>query len=126
MGVAVLYLHSAALKFQMPQMGSYVEQTVFLKNQTWFVTKDDNWATRIGIYGNSVGDSLTDFAAERCESFFMGAEVGTLSSVAAMIFISLLKSALGGCAPLLVRLGIDPGHPHISPNQALKRGYTWP
>jgi len=117
----IALFRSAALKFQMPQMGSYVEQTVFLKNQTWFVTKDDNWATRIGIYGNSVGDSLTDFAAERCESFFMGAEVGTLSSVAAMIFISLLKSALGGyCSLSLFVNGVEK-NPYVVHENSMAR-----
>lgn len=98
-------------------------QEVFLKNQTWFELRDDNWATRIGIYGNKVGDSLTDFAANRCESFFMGSEVGTLSSIAAMIFISMLKSVCGGyCSLSLFVNGVEKNPYVVHENQMAARG----
>lgn len=123
----IALFRSASLKFNMTQMGSLVEeQTVFLGNQTWFETKGDNWATRIGIYGNAVGDPLTDFAAERCQDFFMGAAAGTLSSIAAMIFVSLLKSALGGyCSLSLFVNGVEK-NPYVVHENAMTRGPAIP
>eukprot|EP00240_Pyramimonas_obovata_P013617 CAMPEP_0118932764 /NCGR_PEP_ID=MMETSP1169-20130426/10608_1 /TAXON_ID=36882 /ORGANISM="Pyramimonas obovata, Strain CCMP722" /LENGTH=245 /DNA_ID=CAMNT_0006875463 /DNA_START=159 /DNA_END=896 /DNA_ORIENTATION=- len=104
----IALFRSAALKLAMPQGDRMVEETVWLGNQTWFESRDDNWATRIGIYGNNVGDPLTDHAANQCESFLLGAQVGTLSSIAAMIFVTLLKSVAGGyCSLSLFVNGVD-------------------
>lgn len=96
----IALLRSAALTFSMPQGDLMVNETVYLANQTYFELAEDNWATRIGIYGNKLGDPLTDHAADQCGDFFLGSSVGTLSSIAAMIFVTLLKSVAGGYCSL--------------------------